>query len=90
MPEKQNLQRLTKPEIPRKTKKCEGYATMIKCFLSATAISVVLLWKNIKELVNKSGLSDTFFIDSGATSREEIGNPVHYGTGNKLEKVGIY
>ena len=41
-------------------------------------------------LVNKSGLSDTFFIDSAATSREEIGNPVHYGTRHKLEEVGIY
>ena len=28
----------------------------------------------MKALVNKSGLSDTFFIDSAATSREEIGN----------------
>ena len=40
----------------------------------------------MKALVNKSGLSDTFFIDSAATSREEIGNPVHYGTRHKLEK----
>lgn len=44
----------------------------------------------MKALVNKSGLSDTFFIDSAATSREEIGNPVHYGTRHKLEEVGIY
>lgn len=30
-----------------------------------------------------------FVIDSAATSREEIGNPPHYGTVNKLRQVGI-
>ena len=30
-----------------------------------------------------------FYIDSAATSREEIGNPPHYGTVNKLRQVGI-
>ena len=28
-------------------------------------------------------------IDSAATSREEIGNPPHYGTVNKLRQVGV-
>ena len=41
------------------------------------------------DLVNKKGLSDIFYINSAATSREEIGNGVHYGTVNQLRKVGI-
>ena len=39
--------------------------------------------------VNKMGLSDRFYIDSAATSREEIGNGPHYGTVQKLREVGI-
>ena len=34
-------------------------------------------------------LDSLFEIDSAATSREEIGNPPHYGTVNKLKSVGI-
>ena len=33
------------------------------------------------------GLAHNFEIDSFATSREEIGNPPHYGTVNKLREV---
>ena len=40
-------------------------------------------------LTNQRGLSDYFEIDSAATSREEIGNPPHYGTVTKLRQVGI-
>ena len=40
-------------------------------------------------LVTQRGLSDCFEIDSAATSREEIGNPPHYGTVTKLRQVGI-
>lgn len=43
----------------------------------------------LKDIVNKRWLADAFEIASAATSREEIGNPVHYGTRNKLEKFGI-
>lgn len=39
--------------------------------------------------VNVLGLGDQFVIDSFATSREEIGNPPHRGTVNKLRQVGI-
>ena len=39
--------------------------------------------------VSQLGLSDRFIIDSFATSREEIGNPPHWGTVNKLREVGI-
>ena len=41
------------------------------------------------DLVNKKGLADIFYINSAATSCEEIGNGVHYGTVNQLRKVGI-
>lgn len=40
-------------------------------------------------LIKQQGLSDLFYIDSAATSREEIGNPPHYGTVSKLRQVGI-
>ena len=43
----------------------------------------------MKYLVEKAGLSSEFYIDSAGTSREEIGNGVHYGTVNKLRSVGI-
>ncbi len=40
-------------------------------------------------MVNQRGLQDRFFISSAATSREEIGNPPHHGTVNKLRQLGI-
>lgn len=40
-------------------------------------------------LVKQKNLEDYFEINSAATSREEIGNPPHYGTVNKLKRVGI-
>lgn len=40
-------------------------------------------------LVQQKGLSDFFMINSAATSREEIGNPPHYGTVRKLREKGI-
>lgn len=43
----------------------------------------------MKDLVQKQGLADCFYIASAATSREEIGNPVHPGTRNKLAGFGI-
>lgn len=43
----------------------------------------------LKNLVLKEGLEDEFVISSSATSREEIGNPVHYGTRNLLKRYGI-
>ena len=39
-----------------------------------------------QHMVNDQGLKDKFHIDSAATSREEIGNPPHYGTVNKLRQ----
>lgn len=43
----------------------------------------------MRDLVNKAGLGNKFHIASAATSTEEIGNPVHYGTRNKLYALGI-
>ena len=43
----------------------------------------------MKDLVKKQGLEDEFYIASAATSTEEIGNSVHYGTKKKLEEFGI-
>ena len=42
-----------------------------------------------KDMVNKKGLRDKFIIESAGTSNEEEGNPVHYGTKNKLAEIGI-
>ena len=42
-----------------------------------------------QDMVNKRGLSDYFYIDSAATSTEEIGSGVHYGTQRKLREVGV-
>lgn len=43
----------------------------------------------MKDMVRKRGMEKEFSIASAATSREEIGNPVHYGTKNKLAQYGI-
>lgn len=43
----------------------------------------------MKDLVRKAGLEDEFYIESAATSTEELGNPVHSGTRNMLAKHGI-
>ena len=40
-------------------------------------------------LVKTQHCSDQFQIASAATSREEIGNPPHYGTVGKLKQLGI-
>lgn len=43
----------------------------------------------LTHLVAERGLLHLFEIDSAATSREEIGNPPHYGTVNKLRQKNI-
>ena len=43
----------------------------------------------MKYLTDQAGLASEFYIDSAATSREEIGNGVHHGTRQKLKEVGI-
>ena len=44
----------------------------------------------MKDIVEKRGLSDCFYIHSAATSTEEIGNGVHRGTRGKLHEMGVY
>lgn len=43
----------------------------------------------MSDLVKKEGLSKEFFIDSKATSTEEIGNPPHPGTVKILKQMNI-
>ena len=42
-----------------------------------------------KDIVEKSGISDKFYVASAATSFYEIGNPVHNGTAKILDGLGI-
>lgn len=42
-----------------------------------------------KDLVKKKGLEDEFYIQSAATSSEEVGNYVHPGTRNLLKRLSI-
>lgn len=44
----------------------------------------------LKDMVKKRGISNLFNISSAATSTEEIGNPVHSGTYNKLMQHEIF
>lgn len=43
----------------------------------------------LKDMVKKRGLEKYFEIASAATSTDELGNPVHHGTRNKLREYGI-
>ena len=43
----------------------------------------------MKHIVNKQDLTDSIYIESAATSREEIGNDTHYGTKQKLDEMDI-
>ena len=43
----------------------------------------------MKDLCKREGISEDFEIASAATSTEEIGSNVHYGTRNKLAQMGV-
>ncbi len=43
----------------------------------------------MKDYILKKGDGDKFFISSSATSSEELGNPVHFGTRKILDRLGI-
>ena len=43
----------------------------------------------LKHMAKQAGLEKEFYIDSAATSTEEIGNGPHYGTRTKLAQMGI-
>ena len=68
-----------------------GYATMIKVlFICHGNICRSTMAESVfTDMVDKLGVLSQFEIDSAATSREEIGNPPHYGTCAKLAQVGI-
>lgn len=42
-----------------------------------------------QHMVDTAGIGEGFLIESAATSREEIGNPPHYGTREKLRQERI-
>lgn len=43
----------------------------------------------LRDMAARRGLGDCLFVASAATSTEEIGNPVHRGTREKLREHGI-
>ncbi|EXG84727.1 protein-tyrosine-phosphatase [Clostridium sp. ASBs410] len=43
----------------------------------------------MKNMIEKEHLGNRFYVASAATSTEEIGNPVHRGTKEKLREYGI-
>lgn len=43
----------------------------------------------MKDLVKKAGRENDFLIESAATSTEEIGNDIHYGTRTKLTQMKV-
>ena len=43
----------------------------------------------MKDIVKKQGLENEFYIESAATSSEEIGNGMHLGTVTKLKEMQI-
>ena len=43
----------------------------------------------MKELVRKEGLSDRIYVESAATSTEELGNPVYPPARDELRRHGI-
>jgi protein-tyrosine phosphatase len=43
----------------------------------------------LKHMVSELGYSESFLINSAATSTEEIGSPIHYGTKEILKKYKI-
>lgn len=43
----------------------------------------------MKHIIAKAGLSASVYVESAATSREEIGNDTHYRTKQKLDEMGI-
>lgn len=43
----------------------------------------------MKDLIKKAGLTSQFHIESAATSREEIGNPIYPPAKRKLKEMGV-
>lgn len=43
----------------------------------------------MRNMVNKAGLSREIYVESAATSTEELGNDIHFGTKQKLLQMNI-
>ena len=43
----------------------------------------------LRDMLERTGKEGEIAVSSAAVSREELGNPVHYGTQNKLREEGI-
>ena len=77
--------------LRRNTILIRSYEKMIKvCFICHGNICRSPMAEFVfKDIVLKKGVADLFEIASCATSREEIGCDIHYGTKDKLKKEGI-
>ena len=69
-----------------------GYATMIKVLFicHGNICRSTMAQYVLQHMVEQAGMAEQFYIDSAATSFEEIGNGVHSGTRKKLAQVGIH
>lgn len=80
-----------KPEITGLCRLIKGYKIMIKVLfvchgnICRSPMAEFLM----KDLVKKAGLESQFHIESAATSREELGNPVYPPARRKLAEHGI-
>ena len=69
-----------------------GYAIMIKILFicHGNICRSTMAQYVLQHMVEQACMAEQFYIDSAATSYEEIGNGVHSGTRRKLAQVGIY
>ena len=79
------------PAILRKKKQCRRARAMKKILFvcHGNICRSPMAEFVMKDLVKKAGLSSQFHIESAATSREEIGNPVYPPARRKLAEHGI-
>ena len=80
-----------KPEITGLCRLIKGYKIMIKVLFvcHGNICRSPMAEFVMKDLVKKAGLASQFHIESAATSREEIGNPVYPPARRKLAEHGI-
>ena len=64
--------------------------TKILCVCHGNICRSTMAQYVMQDLVEKNGLAESFFIDSAATSTEEIGNPVDPRTRRKLQQEEIH
>lgn len=75
---------------PKKPSAGQGKRMIRVCFVCHGNICRSTMSQFVfQDMINQKGLTDQFYINSAATSREEIGNGPHYGTVNKMKQVGI-